>query len=87
MALFFFFDFDRPVIDLAWKISHGVLYTAESLASFGYDLSTTCLCSDPMELLQHLFFYCPPAVSVLSWVQSLMFLASPLCPALLLMPY
>ena len=80
----FFFDLDRPVIDLAWKVSHGVLYTAERLASFGYDLSTSCFCSDPMESLQHLFFYCPLAVSVFSWVQSLMFLASPLCPTLLL---
>ena len=80
----FFFDLDRTVIDLAWKVSHGVLYTAERLASFGYDLSTTCFCSDPMESLQHLFFYCPLAVSVFSWVQSLMFLASPLCPTLLL---
>ena len=80
----FFFDLDRPVIDLAWKVSHGVLYTADRLASFGYDLSTSCFCSDPMESLQHLFFYCPLAVSVFSWVQSLMFLASPLCPTLLL---
>ena len=30
----FFFDIDRPVIDLSWKIAHGVLYTAERLASF-----------------------------------------------------
>ena len=37
-----------------------------------------------MESLQHLIFYCPLAVSILSWVQSLMFLASPLCPTLLL---
>ena len=45
---------------------------------------TTCFCSDPMESLQHLFFYCPLAVSVFSCVQSLMFLASPLFPTLLL---
>ena len=32
-----FFDLDRPVIDLSWKIAHGVLYTAERLGSFGYD--------------------------------------------------
>ena len=80
----FYFDLDRSVIDLAWKISHWVPYTAERLASFGYDLSTTCFFSHPMESLQHLFFYCPLAVSILSWVQSLMFLASPLCPTLLL---
>ena len=29
----FLFDVDRPVIDLAWKIAHGVLYTADRLAS------------------------------------------------------
>ena len=79
-----FFDLDRPVIDLAWKVSRGVLYTADRLASFGYDVSITCFCSDPTESLQHLFFYCPLAVSVFSWVQSLMFLATPLWPTLLL---
>ena len=79
----FFFDLDRPVIDLSWKISHGVLYTAERLAGFGYALSTACFCSAPVESLQHLFFHCPLAVSVLSWLQSLMFLASPLCPSIL----
>ena len=47
---------------------------AERLASF----------SDPMELLQHLLFYCPLAVSVLSGLQSIMFLASPLCLTILL---
>ena len=79
----FFFDFDRPVIDLWWKVSHGVLYTAERLASFGYALSTACFCSAPVESLQHLFFHCPLVVSVLSWLQSIMFLASPLCPFIL----
>ena len=38
----FFFDLDRPVIDLAWKVSHGVLYMAERLASFGYDQAQVC---------------------------------------------
>ena len=83
-SLLFSFDLDRLVIDLAWKISHGVLYTDKSIVSFAYDLSTTCFCSDSIKSIQHLFFYCPLAVSVLSWVRSLMFLASPLCPALLL---
>ena len=31
----FFFDVDRQVIDLAWKVSHGILYTASRLVSFG----------------------------------------------------
>ena len=30
-----FFDLDRQVIDLSWKIAHSVLYTAERLVSFG----------------------------------------------------
>ena len=79
----FFFDLDLPVIDLCWKVSHGVLYTAERLAGFGYALSTACFCSAPVESLQHLFFHCPLTVSVLSCLQSLMFLASPLCPSIL----
>ena len=79
----FFFDLDRPVIDLCWKVSHGVLYTAERLAGFGYALSTACFCSAPVESLQHLFLHCPLAVSILSWLQSIMFLASPLCPSIL----
>lgn len=29
----FFFDLDRLVTDLAWKISHGVLYTAKTPSS------------------------------------------------------
>lgn len=36
----FFFDIDRPVIDLSWKIANSVLYTAEWLASFAYFLKT-----------------------------------------------
>ena len=38
----FFFDLDRPVIDLSWKVAHGVLYTAERLSSFGYDIPLSC---------------------------------------------
>ena len=30
----FLFDLDRQVIDLAWKVAHGVLYTASRLISF-----------------------------------------------------
>ena len=62
----FFFDIDRPVIDLSWKIAHGVLYTAERLASFGYDIPTACFCGHPTESLDHLFFHCPLETSVLS---------------------
>ena len=81
---FFFFDLDRPVIDLSWKIAHGVLYTAERLASFGYDISTACFCGHPMESLDHLFFHCPLATSVLSWLHSLLFRSSPSFGPLLL---
>lgn len=72
------------VIDLAWKIFHWVLYTAERLSSFDYDLSTTCFCANQRESLQHLFFYCPLAVITPSWLQSLMFLAASLFPTILL---
>ena len=34
-------------------------------------------------VFQHLFFHSPLAVNVLSWFQSIMFLASPLCPSIL----
>ena len=77
-----FFDTDRYVIDLSWKIAHGVLYTAARLASFGYDFNTSCFCGPVSETLEHLFFDCPLAYSVLSWLQSLMFIASPLAPSL-----
>lgn len=78
----FFFDLDHPVIDLSWKIAHGVLYTAARLSSFGYDLSTSCFCGPISETLEHLFFSCPLAQSVLSWLQSLMFRSSPQSPSL-----
>ena len=77
-----FFDTDRYVIDLSWKIAQGVLYTAARLASFGYDFNTSCFCGLVSETLEHLFFDWPLAYSVLSWLQSLMFIASPLAPSL-----
>ena len=67
-----FIDIDLPVIELCWKIAHGVLYTAELLDSFGYDISTVCFCGHPTESLEHLFFHCPLEVSILSWLQSLL---------------
>ena len=65
------------------KFHMGSFYTAERLAGFGYAHSTACFCSVPVESLQLLFFHCPLAVSVLCWLQSIMFLASPLCPSIL----
>ena len=37
----------------------------------------------PMEAFEHLLFFCPLAQSVLSWLQSLMFSFSFMCPSLL----
>ena len=78
-----FFDLDRQVIDLNWKVSHGVLYTAQHLVSFGLSVPPSCFCGAPVESLEHLFFYCPLAQSVVSWLQSLMFSFSPMSPVLL----
>ena len=78
-----FFDLDRQVIDLNWKIAHGVLYTAQRLVSFGLPVPLSCFCGSPVESLEHLFFSCPLAQSVLCWLQSLMFSFSPMCPVIL----
>ena len=55
----FFFDMDRQVIDLSWKVAHGVLYTADRLSSFAYAIPTACFCGHASESLDHLFFSCP----------------------------
>ena len=79
----FFFDLDRQVIDLNWKIAHGALYTAQRLVSFGLPVALSCFCGFPVESLEHLFFSCPLAQSVLCWLQSLMFSFSPMRPVIL----
>ena len=79
----FLLDLDRRVIDLNWKIAHGVLYTAERLSSFGLPVPLPCFCGAPVESLTHLFFACPLTQSVLSWLQSLMFAFNPMCPVML----
>ena len=71
------------MIDLSWKIAHGVLYTAQRLGSFGLPVPLSCFCGAPVESLEHLFFLCPLAQSVLSWLQSLLFAFSPMCPVIL----
>ena len=58
-----FFDLDRQVTDLCWKIAHGVLYTAQRLVSFGLPVPPSCFCGCPVESLEHLFFFCPIAQS------------------------
>lgn len=77
-----FCPLDRPVIDVAWQVAHGVLYTADRLVSFGYDYDPNCFCG-ALETPSHLFFECALAQSVLGWIQSLMFRTSSLCPSLL----
>ena len=59
----FFFPLDRTVIDLNWKIAHGVLYTADRLISFGYNIPALCFCGLASETHEHLFFSCPLAQS------------------------
>ena len=46
-----FFDLDRQVIDLNWKIAHGVLYTAQRLVSFALPVPLACFCGSPVEPL------------------------------------
>ena len=72
---------DRPVIDLAWQVAHGVLYNADCLISFDYAYDPNCFCGVPET--PHLFFECALAQSVVGWIQSLMFSASNQCPSLL----
>ena len=57
----FLFDLDCQVIDLNWKVAHGVLYTAKRLSSFGMAVPLACFCGTPLETLSHLFFACPLA--------------------------
>ena len=78
----FLMPLDRQVIDLNWKLAHGVLYTAERLASFGYQLQLSCFCGHHLESSDHLFFYCPLAQSGLAWVQTLLSRACPSGPSL-----
>ena len=76
----FYMPLDRVVIDLSWKIAHGVLHTAEHLSSLGYTISTACFCNSPMEQAEHLFFHCPLAKSGIDWIQAQLFLTAPLTP-------
>ena len=78
-----FFDIDRHVIDLNWKIAHGVPYTAERLVRFGLSVLLPCFCGSPIESLDNFFFSCPLPQSLLSWLQSLMFNFSHMCPVIL----
>ena len=65
-----YFDLDRQVIDLNWKIAHGVLYTAERLSSFGLSIPPSvflwCSCGDFVSLVFCLPFgsKCPVVAAV-----------------------
>ena len=59
---------DRSVIDVAWQVAHGFLYTADRLTSFGYDYEPNCFCGS-LETLSHLFFVC--SGSERSWLDSI----------------
>ena len=50
----FFFDLDKQVIDLSWKVAHGVLFTVDRLLRFGYSLDPFCFCGPVLETLSHL---------------------------------
>ena len=76
------FPLDRPVVDLAWKIAHGVLPTGSCLSDWGMAVDPSCFCGAPSEDLQHLFFDCPLAENLLAWVQSHLFFLLPTFPGL-----
>ena len=64
----FFMPLDRKPID--------------RLVSFGLSVPSDCLCGHCDYTLEHLFFHCPLAQSGLDWIESLLFLSSPLAPAI-----
>ena len=74
--------FHRSAVDLSWKIEHGVLFTFDRLRSFGYSGFKDCYCGQSGKSLEHLFFSCPLAQSILDWISVLFFTAVPDCPAL-----
>ena len=78
----FFLPLDKQVSALSWKVAHGVLYTADRLVSFGYNIPSPCFCGHALETPVHLFFSCPLAQSGISWIQSLLFVSSPLAPSI-----
>ena len=64
---------DRSVIDVAWQVAHGVLYTADRLISFGYDYDPNCFCGS-LETPSHLFFrVCSGSES--SWLDSISYVS------------
>lgn len=76
------FPLDRPVIDLSWKIAHGVLPVGARLSGWGMAVDPSCFCGCPSETLEHLFFHCSLAENLLAWVQGLLFSTLPSFPGL-----
>ena len=76
--------FDHHVAEFSWLLAHGVVLTADCLrSSFRMSsIPSDCFCGAPLETAGHLFFECPLARGVLSWVQSLLVLAIPSAPSL-----
>lgn len=60
---------DKNVIDLNWKVAHGVVYTAEFLASFGCQFQLACFCGAQPKNLVQLLFCCALAQSSISRIQ------------------
>ena len=77
-----FMPLDRHVVDLAWRVAHGVLYTAERLAGFGYAFDLCCFCGQGQDSAEHLFFSCPLAQSGIAWIQSLLSPSFPSAPSI-----
>ena len=71
---------DRPVIDLCWKTTHGVLYTADRLNRFGMDVDPFCHCGS-LETASHLFYECLFAQHVLAELRQVFLSFIPLCPS------
>ena len=61
---------DRAVVDLNWKIAHGVLYTVSRLVHrFGMaNINPQCHCRADEESLEHLFFECRYSRILVGWV-------------------
>ena len=67
---------DKQVIDLNWRVAHGVTYTADRLIYFGYQFGPVCFCGGT-ETPEHLFFSCTLEQQGIAWVQPFYHQASP----------
>ena len=79
---FYFSRFLRSATDLSWKVAHNVVFTLDCLVRCGYSNLKNYYCGTATESLEHLFYSCPLAQSVLGLVSLLFFTAVPDCPSL-----